>query len=121
VIAWATVLASLAAHVAAAVWLYRTFRAKVAAGKMTAPKASWSFFLVMIAIPYPLMWLDFRIGWHLYSNLPAIFDPAWDVGTALLSVFIGLGLSAIISLSFAIFAAWKFSYPWAQKSDASAT
>ena len=88
---------------------------------MTAPKASWSFFLVMIAIPYPLMWLDFRIGWHLYSNLAAIFDPAWDVGTALLSVFIGLGLSAIISLSFAIFAAWKFSYPWAQKSDASAT
>jgi len=56
VIAWATVLASLAAHVAAAVWLYRTFRAKVAAGKMTAPKASWSFLLVMIAIPYPLMW-----------------------------------------------------------------
>jgi len=81
---------------------------------MTAPKASWSFFLVLIAIPYPLMWLDFRIGWHLYSNLPAIFDPAWDVGTALLSVFIGLGLSAIISLSFAIFAAWKFSYLWAQ-------
>ena len=75
---------------------------------MTAPKASGSFFLVMIAIPYPLMWLAFRIGWYLYSNLPAIFDPDWDVGTVLLSVFIGLGLSAIISLSCAIFAAWKF-------------
>jgi hypothetical protein len=108
-IAWATVLTSLTAHIAAALWLYRVLKARIASGQTRALNAAGIFCLAMFAIPYPLMWFDFRIGWFLYSKLPAFSDPAWDVGMAMLSL-IGLLVSAAISLVFTIFAAWKYQH-----------
>jgi hypothetical protein len=91
VVAYVTALLILVVYIALGIGLYLFLAKQVSRSVFSALSAAVLLWVVLAISPWVLTWAGFRLGWNIYEAFPALRDPGWDVGLALVT-----GLSMVL-------------------------
>jgi hypothetical protein len=106
VVADVTALIMLLVYIGAGGALYGFLAKRVSRGRIGALTGIVVLWAVLMLSPWPLTWIGFRAGWHVYDSYPTLQHQSWDSG---LAYSMGVAMVLCYGLGFvgACIASWR--------------